>query len=86
MALHKADNPFSAIVDGCDRFGLIDSAPTDFDGGQVSKALRVGQTRKITETLAPLCWLLRASVHKLAICISAIFLFSPFSLVKEVLL
>jgi hypothetical protein len=30
----------------------------------------------------PLYWLLRAPVHKLAVCISAVFLFSPFSLVK----
>jgi hypothetical protein len=38
-----------------------------------------GQT---TGNQIDLYWLLRASVHKLAVCISAIFLFPPFSLVK----
>jgi len=31
---------------------------------------------------ADLCWLLGTSVHKLAVCISPIFLFFPFLLVK----
>jgi hypothetical protein len=41
-----------------------------------------GNCLSCKQATAELYWLLRAPVHKLAVCISAVFLFSPFYLVK----